>query len=104
LVTAGIVALYVGAIHPSAGTPGINNSKAAGLAAYDSQPIGLWRQARISLQQGTDSDKYDIAEGLTAGNRTMAFMSAAPVSLPASKEPDADRKTIRTSSLEMVVR
>jgi hypothetical protein len=104
LVTAGIVALYVGAIHPSERTPGINNSKAAGLAAYDSEPIGLWRQARISLQQGTDSDKYDIAEGLTAGSRTMAFMSAAPpLSLPASKEPDADRKTIRTSSLEMVV-
>ena len=33
----------------------------------------------------------------------MASMSAAPLSLPASKEPDADRKTIRTSSLEMIV-
>ena len=102
LVTAGIVALYVGAIHPSEPTPGINNSKAAGLAAYDSQPIGLWRQARISLQE-TDHDKYDVAEGITGGYQTMAFMSAAPVSLPASKERDADRKTVRTSALEMIV-
>lgn len=103
LVTAGIVALYLGAIHPSERTPGINNSKATGLAAYDSEPIGLWRQARISLQQGADRDKYDVAEGITGGHQTMAFMSAAPLSSPASKEPDADRKTIRTSSLEMIV-
>ena len=100
MVTAGIVALYAGAIHPSARTPGINNSKATGLAAYDSEPIGLWRQTRISLQQGMDHDKYDVAEGITAGHQTMASMSAAPLSLPASKEPDADRKTIRTSSLQ----
>jgi hypothetical protein len=104
LITAGIVALYAGAGYPHDGARGINNSRATGLAAYDSEPIGLWRQARFSLQHETAHDQYIQAGGLASGMPTVAgFLSAAPTSSTASKEADTDRKMVRTSSIEMIV-
>lgn len=104
LITAGIVALYAGAGYPHDGARGINNSRATGLAAYDSEPIGLWRQARFSLQHETAHDQYIQAGGLASGMPTVAgFLSAAPTSSTASKESDTDRRMVRTSSIEMIV-
>jgi hypothetical protein len=78
LVTAGIVALYLGAIHPSERARGINNSRATGLAAYDSEPLGLWRQARLSLQQQTSVDRSEVTDDPVGGQQTIAYLSATP--------------------------
>jgi hypothetical protein len=103
LVTAGIVALYLGAIHPSERARGINNSRATGLAAYDSEPLGLWRQARLSLQQQTSVDRSEVTDDPVGGQQTIAYLSATPRSSTVSTDSNADRKVVRTSAIEMIV-
>ncbi len=51
LITAGVVALYLGAIQPRDQTRGIASERASGLAAVSGgvgwEPISLWRQTSI---------------------------------------------------------
>src|SRR5580704_2690797 len=51
LITAGVVALYLGIIQPRGQAPGIASERASGLAAVrgsvGSEPISLWRQTSI---------------------------------------------------------
>ena len=47
IVTAGVLALYIGVVRPNEMRVGINNSKATGLAAQ-TRPVAFWRQARLS--------------------------------------------------------
>jgi len=65
LITAGVVALYLGVIQPRDQARGIASEKASGLAAVSGgvgwEPISLWRQTSIlphfrseaHLQEGT---------------------------------------------------
>jgi hypothetical protein len=100
LLLAGLLALYMGMTRSDEGMRGIASSRATGLAALENQdPIGLWRQARI-LPRG-------ISAGLADQDkepRMMAFLSSAPeapVVVPQNGE--ADRKLVRTDSLDLVV-
>jgi hypothetical protein len=105
LITAGIVALYVGAIRPHESTEGIACSRGTGLAAVaGSEPIGLWREAKPMLQLGVsrvreaDSDK---AADQDAQPQVMAYLSAPPA--PPAAPQEVERKTIRTSSIDLIV-
>src|ERR1700721_2677964 len=65
MITAGVVALYVGVIRPNEITGGINNSKAAGLAGpRRAEPIALWRQMRILPQTAARRDQESTADTL----------------------------------------
>lgn len=100
LVTAGIVALYVGVIRPNEALRGISNSKATGLAAQDYGPIAFWKDSRILPERGI------VAERNVQRN-TASFLSvtASPAAemQGADADADTDRKMVRTSSIDLVV-
>jgi len=106
LVTAGIVALYVGVIRPHESLRGINNSRAAGLAEQRVDPLGLWHQARfarlaqVSRDQIPDADKsFEEPPRI----QTMAMLSASVAPAEESQDADSDRKMVRTSSIDLIV-
>jgi hypothetical protein len=106
LVSAGIVALYLGAIRPYEGVRGINNSKATGVAEQRGEPIGLWRQARFaplaraSRDRSPDADKVVMEPNRV---RTMAMLSSPESPAAAPHDADTDHMIVRTSSIDLVV-
>jgi hypothetical protein len=116
LVTAGIVALYVGAIRPGEIQRGIASERSTGLASIrgeEVEPLALWHQMRILPQLGVARDRQaavgviggvpgGVSSEKIGGLREMAFATARAPASPSVEAP-ADRKMIRTSSLEMVV-
>src|SRR5712671_3862889 len=111
LVTAGIVALYVGAIRPTEHERDIASERATGLAAAtvdDMKPMALWHQTRILPNLMASRARVagvvgGIPGGISAHAPRMMAFSMAPSAPSPSQEDLADRKMIRTSSLEMVV-
>ena len=111
LVTAGIVALYVGAIRPTEHERDIASERATGLAAAtvdDMKPMALWHQIRILPNLMASRARVagvvgGIPGGISAHAPRMMAFSMAPSAPSPSQEDLADRKMIRTSSLEMVV-
>jgi len=99
LVTAGIVALYIGAIQSHEYTGGINNSKATGLAAQ-TEPLGLWRQMRLVPSWDSTTNEADIAT-VAPRSEVMTYVSASRGSLP---DVDKERRIVRTSSVDLVVK
>ena len=115
LVVAGVVALYVGAIRPYEGVRGGGISREYGIASSrggGSEPVALWKSAGVSNYLGTSVD-HAAVQGVVGGvpggvyaerqALSMMALSTAPQAASASAEGSADRKMIRTSSLDMVV-
>jgi hypothetical protein len=104
LVAAGMVSLYVGAIRPHEGSGGIANSRSTGLAAYRAEPLGLWREMHFFPQSAesrySEMDADKNVEG--AGLQTMSVSQLAPPP-SAPRDGDAERKVVRTSSIDLVV-
>jgi hypothetical protein len=96
LITAGVVALYLGGVRAHEFTGSIANSKSTGLV---SESAGMWRahsMARsLALQEGRSS--VDDALAPAAGVRAVSASLAAPPT------EDFDRKIVRTESLDIVV-
>ena len=116
LIAAGLVALYVGAIRPHELRRGIANGRGAGLGAVAGARTERFLQKGAALfptYRGTSVDRAVVGgvvggvPGIAAGGASqmqMALMStslAAPQAAPG--EEAADRKMVRTSSLEMIV-
>jgi hypothetical protein len=107
LITAGIVALYIGAIRPHDAERGIANSRATGLAAVSkAEPMALWHKARLSSQLGIagvqEAGTYNSLSDQDVQPQMMAYLGTAPGSSEVA--PNAERKTIRTSSIDLIVR
>jgi hypothetical protein len=104
LVTAGIVALYLGTIRPYEAAHGINNSRSSGLAEA-TEPISLWHQPNYLPQLSASRAEIADADKFVPGQirvETMAFL-APPASSPAPQSADAERKMVRTVSIDLVV-
>ncbi len=116
MITAAIVALYVGAIRPHENAGGVANERGNGLASIAGQrnePLALWKKARLPNYRETSME--DNAQGVVGGvsgafiareNSTvqMALMNPEPMTSPAqSGEVASDRKMVRTCSLEMII-
>lgn len=113
LVTAGLMALYVGAIRPHETIMGIANSRATGLASN----YRYWRQEPL-FKRSIDYDQAP-ASGVIGGvpggvpenvddssvaKPHRAFASTASlVAQPQEAADNEDRKMVRTCSIEMVV-
>jgi Domain of unknown function (DUF4349) len=97
VIAAVVVAFYAGFIRPQERNIGINNSKATGLQASESQEaLGLWHQTRIA----------GIVAGIPDADKAMmrsAKFVAGRESVSNSGDADADRKMVRTATLEMLV-
>jgi hypothetical protein len=112
LITAGVLAFYLGVIQPRERTRGIASEKAAGLAAASGgvglEPISLWRQTLILphfrpqayLQKGIVGG-VPIDRAVLAGASLMTFSGGVG---GGEKHMSEDRKLIRTESLGLVVK
>jgi hypothetical protein len=89
-----LVALYVGAVRPYEGAPGINNSRASGLAANNAEPIFYWRHLSRGVVGGIAQEER------VAGGDVPQRGTTRRVELP---DVDADRKMVRTATIEMIV-
>ena len=112
LIAAGIVAIYIGVIRPQERDfRGISSSKATGLASWErNQPLGLWRQ--MSFLPSYDRAPM-LQKGVSGGaprsvTLTRARLVSASLMADADKsegiEESADRKLVRTSTLNLVVK
>lgn len=108
LITAGIVAIYIGAIEPINQVKGIAQERAAGLAAVTGwQPVSLWRSMRILPISAPMADSLvgGVPGGIAAG-KAGSVMPASSIdrdALPNANETE-DHKMIRTSSLDLIVK
>ena len=111
IVAAGIAAFYIVAVRPYEAEQGINNSRAAGVAAVQSKPLGLWRQMRYLPQYHTqDQDHaFGVVGGVPGGVSygrvgQMEVMSTSLAPAPPPAPSTEDRKMVRTASLDLVVK
>jgi hypothetical protein len=98
------VALYLGTIRPYEAAHGINNSRSSGLAEA-TEPISLWHQPNYLPQLSASRAEIADADKFVPGQirvETMAFL-APPASSPAPQSADAERKMVRTVSIDLVV-
>lgn len=112
IVATAITALYLGAVRPYEVQYGINNSKGTGLAEFRTEPFGLWKAKGLSgYHVGWDRSP---ASGVVAGvpgsaphrvaARQMEVMSASLTAAVPPAPNSEDRKTVRTASLDLVVK
>src|SRR6478609_160415 len=104
LITAAIVAFYIGAVQPMDGVRGISSEKTAGLATPEWEPIALWQSHSHSTW--TRPRQMMVQKGVVGGvpgARAVAALSTAN-STQASWDAAEDRKTIRTGSMELVAK
>jgi hypothetical protein len=112
LITAGVVALYLGVIQPRDQARGIASQKASGLAAISGgvgwEPISLWRQT--SILPHFRSEAYlqkGIVGGVPVDRAVVAPASLITVSggrAGGEEGTSADRKLVRTESLGLIVK
>jgi uncharacterized protein DUF4349 len=99
LITAGLVALYVGMVEPRNRYRGIAMEKSAGLVAVSEQvgwePISLWRQA--SILRPVSRYEYLPAP------RATTFLTDVGGGGGGSDKDSADRKLVRTAALTLIV-
>jgi Domain of unknown function (DUF4349) len=112
LITAGVVALYLGVIQPRDQARGIASQKASGLAAVSGgvgwEPISLWRQT--SILPHLRSEAY-LQKGIVGGVPVDRAV-VAPASLMTFSGGHAggeealseDRRLVRTQSLSLIVK
>jgi vacuolar-type H+-ATPase subunit I/STV1 len=93
VITGFVVALYAGIIRPQERNMGINNSRASGLAAERMEPLGLWHRTRIA----------GMLAGIPDADKSVNYIPNAVRSVADSRDAEADRKMVRTATLEMLV-
>jgi hypothetical protein len=106
LMTAGLVAIYLGAVQPMNSIKGIATEKGVGLAAgAEWEPISMWHQTRLSsmFQRGVVGG---VPGGITAAKQGATVDMASVDALPVAPPPrnSEDRKTIRTGLMDLVVK
>ena len=112
LITAGVVALYLGLIQPRDQARGIASEKATGLAAVSGgvgwEPISLWRQT--SILPHFRSEAY-VQKGIVGGvpvDRAVvapaALMTFSGGRNDGEESSSEDRKLVRTESLGLIVK
>ncbi len=112
LITAGVVALYLGLIQPRDQARGIASEKATGLAAVSGgvgwEPNSLWRQTSILphlrseayLQKGIVGG-VSVDRAVVAPASLMTFSAGRYTGEEGTSE---DRKLVRTESLSLIVK
>jgi len=107
LVTAGLIALYMGLTQPWEQHRGIYQQRATGLAAVRGErweAASLFRRSRVS----TFADKASYQEGIVGGvpgSSRMAFMLAPPGAGASGDEEElaSARKLVRNATINLVV-
>jgi hypothetical protein len=112
LITAGVVALYLGVIQPRDKARDIASQRATGLAAVGGgvgwEPISLWRHTSIlpQFRSGAYLQK-GVVGGVSVDPAVVAPASLATISgghVGEEEGPSEDRKLVRTDSLGIIVK
>lgn len=109
LITAGLIALYMGLMQPREQYRGIYKQRGTGLAATREQgwqPISLERESRLSTFAEKVSFQKGIGGGVPASSR-MAAMLAPDESRGSGggeEENSSDRKLVRDVTLNLIVK
>lgn len=110
LITAAIVAIYIGAIAPMSRVDGIAQERGTGLAAVSRwQPVSLWKSALPQSMSVLNDEGVvggvpgGIAAGHTGGVQVASMASYDALPAPAAVKSE-DRKLIRTTSLDLIVK
>lgn len=114
LITAGLIAVYMGVLQPTEEIRGISSSRETGLADQAWKPAGLWHQTRLMPMMLQEDRTEGLIGGLpgTAASRNAGYSSYIAASMtdslsaspPPPPETAEDRKTIRTGSLDLIVK
>jgi molecular chaperone GrpE (heat shock protein) len=102
LITASLVAMYVGAIQPMEGVRGISSQRAVGLATSEWEPIALWQSSSMWPRTQPMKSKKGVIGGIPGGHSFRAVSTGAPGK--SSGLANEDRKTVRSSSMEVVAK
>src|SRR6266852_62742 len=113
LITAGVIALYLGVIQPRDRARGIASERSTGLAAVSGgvgwEPISLWHQTSILPHFARTSVAKDIVGGASVDRAVvMNYLVAPPPPGNSSggevEGSSPDRKLVRTASLGLIVK
>ena len=103
LITAGLIALYIGVIEPRQIAREVSYSRAAGLAAVTGDSILPWRQA--SYRANNVSHPSGGMSGFIGGTADKRVrMAAMTMSMPSPLEDDDDRKLVRTCTMYLIAK
>jgi hypothetical protein len=110
LITAGIVAFYIAVIQPRSHGGGIAKERGTGLASVSGnvgwEPLAMWHQTSIFPHLFRTSLQKNVVGGLPVSRAAVMSASfiASPESGSAAEERSPDRKLVRTSSIDLVVK
>jgi len=116
LVTAGVVALYLGVIQPRERARGIASQRATGLAAVSGsvgwEPLSLWRQTSLLPHSRREAYLEAYLQKGIVGGVPSDRAAVAPASLAAFSGGDSDkqesasgeRKLAKTAALDLIVK
>lgn len=111
LITAGVLALYVGVIQPRERARGIASEKATGLAAVRGgvgwEPLSLWRQTSILPHLSREAYlQKGVVGGVSVDRAVVARASLMTFSGGDSGEEGTseDRKFVRTATFGLIVK
>ena len=112
LVTAGVIALYLGVIQPRDKARGVASEKANGLAAVSGgvgwEPISLWRQTSILPHLRSEAYLQKSIVGGVPVDRAVvapaALMTFSGGRTSGEENTSEDRKLVRTDSLGLIVK
>ena len=109
MITAGLLAFYVGSVLPRERDHSVAQSKGTGLASVaggDWEPISLWRQASILPNRAARETFHPNGTiggvpGSMVRTKSVAYLTAPAAD---SADEDEDRKLIRNASLSLLVK
>ena len=107
LITAGLVAVYIGAVEPREGARGISSARRTGVASTTEwEPQSLWHE--VSFLRRAEGVVGGVPHGIAANEEgsvemaSVASLNAPPPPIP-KPTPD-DRKTIRNGGMDLIVK
>lgn len=106
LVTAGLVALYVGVIEPRQIAREIDASRTIGLGAVAGGSIMPWRQSTPSYHSAGYYSASQVMGGGGGGSAMKLRVAAMAMNAPpdADKEKEEDRKLVRTCTVYLIAK
>jgi hypothetical protein len=114
LITAGLIAVYIGAIQPRESERGIATERATGLSASAGwEPQSYWRQSSISsrvqgvvggVPGGFAAQERDSLQAVSVASVSGGNAPARPMRIATQLSTSDDRKTIRNGAMDLIVK
>ncbi len=104
LITAGLVAVYIGAIEPMQLRREFANQESTGLAAVAGGPLMPWRQGETNVATSMEYIGGVVGGVPRASSSKLALALASNAPAPQEPQDASDRKLVRTAAMNLVVK